>query len=69
MADIEAAEKDKMREKCEKIVGHGINCFVNRQVGPCACCPGVAMHLLPIELESWFVQEDCGARHQLLCHD
>ena len=32
MADIEAAEKDKMRQKCEKIVAHGINCFVNRQV-------------------------------------
>lgn len=34
VADIEAAEKEKMREKCEKIVAHGINCFVNRQV----CC-------------------------------
>lgn len=32
VADIEAAEKEKMKEKCEKIVGHGINCFVNRQV-------------------------------------
>ena len=33
VADIEAAEKDKMREKCDKIIAHGINCFVNRQVG------------------------------------
>jgi hypothetical protein len=32
VADIEAAEKDKMRAKCEKIIGHGINCFVNRQL-------------------------------------
>lgn len=32
VADIEAAEKEKMKEKCEKIVAHGINCFVNRQV-------------------------------------
>ncbi|PSC74428.1 T-complex 1 subunit beta [Micractinium conductrix] len=32
VADIEAAEKEKMKEKCEKIVGHGINCFVNRQL-------------------------------------
>lgn len=38
MADIEAAEKEKMREKCEKIVAHGINCFVNRQVGARLCC-------------------------------
>eukprot|EP00793_Prasinoderma_coloniale_P005028 PRCOL_00000789-RA len=32
VADIEKAEKDKMREKCEKIMGHGINVFVNRQL-------------------------------------
>ncbi|KAG1676155.1 hypothetical protein FOA52_004996 [Chlamydomonas sp. UWO 241] len=32
VADIEAAEKDKMREKCTKILGHGINCFINRQL-------------------------------------
>jgi len=32
VADIEAAEKDKMREKCQKILGHGINCFINRQL-------------------------------------
>ena len=32
VADIEAAEKDKMREKCDKIMAHGINCFVNRQL-------------------------------------
>lgn len=42
-----------MREKCEKIVAHGINCFVNRQVRfgwvllglvP-ACCSGAACQL------------------------
>ncbi|KAF8695970.1 hypothetical protein HU200_036849 [Digitaria exilis] len=32
VADIEAAEKQKMREKVRKIIGHGINCFVNRQL-------------------------------------
>jgi T-complex protein 1 subunit beta len=32
VAEIEEAEKDKMRKKCEKIIGHGINCFVNRQL-------------------------------------
>merc|ERR1711937_621511 len=32
VADIEAAEKSKMKKKCEKILSHGINCFVNRQL-------------------------------------
>lgn len=32
VAEIEAAEKIKMRNKVEKIIGHGINCFVNRQL-------------------------------------
>ncbi|XP_078443964.1 TCP-1/cpn60 chaperonin family protein [Wolffia australiana] len=32
VAQIEAAEKEKMREKVQKIVAHGINCFVNRQL-------------------------------------
>ena len=32
VADIEAAERDKMRQKCEKIVAHGIGVFVNRQL-------------------------------------
>ncbi|XP_076902999.1 T-complex protein 1 subunit beta-like [Bidens hawaiensis] len=32
VAEIEGAEKEKMREKVEKIIGHGINCFVNRQL-------------------------------------
>ena len=32
VADIEAAEKHKMREKVQKIIAHGINCFVNRQL-------------------------------------
>ena len=32
MAEIEAAEKEKMREKCMKIIGHGINCFIDRQL-------------------------------------
>ncbi|XP_057521927.1 T-complex protein 1 subunit beta-like [Amaranthus tricolor] len=32
VAEIEGAEKDKMREKVNKIIGHGINCFVNRQL-------------------------------------
>ncbi len=32
MADIEKAERDKMRAKVEAIIGHGISCFVNRQL-------------------------------------
>jgi chaperonin GroEL (HSP60 family) len=32
VAEIEAAEKSKMKNKVEKIVAHGINCFVNRQL-------------------------------------
>lgn len=32
VAEIEAAEKEKMREKCRKIIDHGINCFINRQL-------------------------------------
>jgi T-complex protein 1 subunit beta len=32
VAEIEEAERDKMRGKVAKIVGHGINCFINRQL-------------------------------------
>ena len=32
VADIEMAEKDKMRSKVNKILDHGVNCFVNRQL-------------------------------------
>ncbi|GFH09627.1 uncharacterized protein HaLaN_04805, partial [Haematococcus lacustris] len=32
VADIEAAEKQKMRAKCERIISSGINCFINRQL-------------------------------------
>eukprot|EP00824_Muranothrix_gubernata_P015257 TRINITY_DN3169_c0_g1_i1.p1 TRINITY_DN3169_c0_g1~~TRINITY_DN3169_c0_g1_i1.p1 ORF type:complete len:533 (+),score=135.59 TRINITY_DN3169_c0_g1_i1:59-1657(+) len=32
VADIEEAEKRKMREKVEKILAHGCNCFINRQL-------------------------------------
>ncbi|KAI8015105.1 T-complex protein 1 subunit beta [Camellia lanceoleosa] len=32
VAEIEGAEKEKMREKVQKIIGLGINCFVNRQL-------------------------------------
>jgi len=32
VAEIEEAERDKMREKVTKICGHGINCFINRQL-------------------------------------
>lgn len=32
MADIEKAERDKMRGKVNAIIDHGINCFVNRQL-------------------------------------
>lgn len=32
VASIEAAEKDKMKQKVEAILAHGANCFTNRQV-------------------------------------
>jgi T-complex protein 1 subunit beta len=32
VAEIEEAERDKMRAKVSKIIGHGINCFINRQL-------------------------------------
>jgi T-complex protein 1 subunit beta len=32
VAEIEEAEKEKMRGKCKKIIDHGINCFINRQL-------------------------------------
>ncbi|KAJ5072065.1 t-complex protein 1 subunit beta [Anaeramoeba ignava] len=32
VAEIEKAERDKMINKCKKIVAHGINCFINRQL-------------------------------------
>jgi len=32
VAEIEEAEKNKMREKCNKILSHNINVFVNRQL-------------------------------------
>lgn len=32
VADIESAEKDKMRAKCAKIIAHGCNVFINRQL-------------------------------------
>ena len=35
VAEIEEAEKQKMRNKCKKIIDHGINCFINRC---CAVC-------------------------------
>jgi len=32
LAEIEETEKKKMLQKCQKIVDHGINCFINRQL-------------------------------------
>ncbi|CAN7114598.1 unnamed protein product [Brassica rapa subsp. narinosa] len=32
VAQIEGAEKEKMKDKVNKILAHGINCFVNRQL-------------------------------------
>eukprot|EP00735_Rhodelphis_limneticus_P005756 TRINITY_DN1775_c0_g1::TRINITY_DN1775_c0_g1_i1::g.25081::m.25081 TRINITY_DN1775_c0_g1::TRINITY_DN1775_c0_g1_i1::g.25081 ORF type:complete len:545 (-),score=79.37,sp/Q54ES9/TCPB_DICDI/67.49/0.0,Cpn60_TCP1/PF00118.19/2e-140 TRINITY_DN1775_c0_g1_i1:52-1626(-) len=32
VAEIEEAEKKRMMEKCQRIVDHGCNCFVNRQL-------------------------------------
>jgi len=32
VADIEAAEKAKLKAKCDKMISRGINCFINRQL-------------------------------------
>jgi len=32
LAEVEAAEKKKMKAKCEKIMKHEVNCFINRQL-------------------------------------
>merc|ERR1712070_842026 len=32
VAEIEEAEKEKMKAKVQKIIDHGINCFINRQL-------------------------------------
>lgn len=32
VAEIEQAEKEKMKEKVERILKHGINCFINRYI-------------------------------------
>lgn len=32
VAEIEEAEKEKMKKKCQKIIDHGVNCFINRQL-------------------------------------
>src|SRR5688572_11680318 len=32
IAAIEAAERQRMLGKCQKILDHGINCFINRQL-------------------------------------
>ncbi|KAH8551718.1 T-complex protein 1 subunit beta [Umbelopsis sp. PMI_123] len=32
LAELERAEREKMKDKVEKIKAHGINCFVNRQL-------------------------------------
>jgi len=32
VAAIETVERQRMMEKCQKIIDHGINCFINRQL-------------------------------------
>lgn len=32
LAEVEASEKEKMKNKCMKIIKHNINCFINRQL-------------------------------------
>eukprot|EP00959_Pyramimonas_sp_CCMP1952_P206561 4319741-Pyramimonas_sp.AAC.1 len=32
VSEVEQAEKEKMRQKCTRIIDHGINCFINRQL-------------------------------------
>lgn len=39
VAEIELAEKEKMKEKVDRILKHGINCFINRYALPGAANP------------------------------
>lgn len=32
VSEIEAAERKKMKDKVDKILAHGMNCFINRQL-------------------------------------
>ena len=32
LAEIELAEKEKMKDKVDKILAHNISCFINRQL-------------------------------------
>lgn len=32
LAEVEASEKQKMKDKCMKIINHGVHCFINRQL-------------------------------------
>jgi len=32
LAEVEASEKEKMKNKCMKIINHNVNCFINRQL-------------------------------------
>lgn len=32
LAEVEQSEKDKMKAKCQKIIKHNVNCFINRQL-------------------------------------
>lgn len=32
LAEVEKAEKEKMKQKCQRIMDHGISCFINRQL-------------------------------------
>ncbi|XP_016328317.1 T-complex protein 1 subunit beta [Sinocyclocheilus anshuiensis] len=38
VAEIETAEKEKMKEKVERILKHGINCFINRYARVMCVC-------------------------------
>ncbi|XP_006732412.1 T-complex protein 1 subunit beta [Leptonychotes weddellii] len=44
VAEIEHAEKEKMKEKVERILKHGINCFINRSV--CAFANNICNNLM-----------------------
>lgn len=48
VAELEVAEKEKMKDKVAKITKHGINVFINRYVRTCACtalAPAVGLFL------------------------
>lgn len=59
VAEIEMAEKEKMKEKVERILKHGINCFINR-------CLDATLRVFSV-IDSCQLISSCSAFHKVTC--